>query len=554
MLKQLLIRNFAVIEELELQLHSGMTVFTGETGAGKSILVDALGLVLGDRADSGIIRDGCERTEISALFEVPENSDVHGILEEQDIGVDENGLLVRRAVGRDGRSRAYINGTAVPVNLLRSVGEHLIDIHGQHAHQSLMKKEAQRILLDDYGGYREELAKVNAACREWARLQEAISRLSGDSDDHRARQNLLQYQVEELESLAPEENEFESLSEEYRRLENASQLTETAQKALQVIREDEFSVIHMLSTSLRDLQDAEQYDGRLASAVELLDSASIQLSEAGDELRHYLERMDLDPERLQEVESRLSCFHDIARKHNVPSQGVFELLQDLKSQLCELLGNEDRLAELEEKQALCLEQYREASNILHKRRLKTAEQVSLKVGKSLESLGMPGSRFVVKVEKQESGKPVYHGDDQIEFLVSANPGQAPQALRKVASGGELSRISLAIQVISKNDKPVPTFVFDEVDAGIGGGIAEIVGKLLHSLTDRHQVFCVTHLAQVASLADHHLQVQKSSSRDSTQTAVLALNEEERIEEIARMLGGIQITEQTREHAKEMLLH
>lgn len=554
MLKQLLIRNLAVIEELELLVQPGMTVFTGETGAGKSILIDALGLVLGDRADSGIIRHGAERTEISAAFDITGLATVQEILDEQAISIDENELLLRRVVNSDGRSRAFVNGTPVPAGVLRNIGEHLIDIHGQHAHQSLMKRGAQRLMLDDFGGYADELASVNAACSEWHDLQDQINQLSGNSEDHRARQNLLEYQVEELEILAPEENEYETLNDEFRRLDNAGRVIELARKALQVIRDDEYSAGNLLVSTISDLQEALQFDESLANAVELVDNAIIQLGEAGDEIRQYLDRSDLDPERLQDVEKRLSSFHDIARKHDITSARVYEHLLSLQLQLSELQQSEGLLTELSQRRETCMEEYRAASETLHKYRSKAAKQISKKVSATLETLGMQGSQFIVNVEKQESDKPVYHGDDHIDFLVSANPGQAPQPLRKVASGGELSRISLAIQVISNNSKPIPSLIFDEVDAGIGGATAEIVGKLLQSLAPRHQVFCVTHLAQVASLANHHLQVHKSSSSNETRTEVAELTDEQRIEEIARMLGGIQVTDQSREHAREMLLH
>ncbi len=554
MLKQLMIRNLAVIEELELGFSNGMTVFTGETGAGKSILVDALGLVLGDRADSGIIRDGSERTEISASFDTPDIPELREVLEEQAISLEDNELMLRRVVNSDGRSRAFVNGTPVPASLLRQLGEHLVDIHGQHAHQSLMKRDAQRVLLDDFGGHASELERVNRACREWHELQDSISQLSGNTEDHRARQNLLAYQVEELENLAPEENEYEALNDEFRRLDNASRIIELVQKSLQVIREDEYSAGNMLAATVNDLQEALQFDEGLANAVELVDNAVIQLSEAGDEIRHYLDQVDSDPERLQNVEQRLGSFHDVARKHDIPSSQVYELLQELQQQLSQLNQSEGLLEELLQKRDACMEEYRQASTELHECRLKAAKKISASVTASLADLGMPGSSFVVNVEKLSIEKPLQNGSDDIDFLVSANPGQAPQALRKVASGGELSRISLAIQVISNNSRLIPTLVFDEVDAGIGGATAEIVGKLLQSLAPRHQVFCVTHLAQVASLANNHLQVQKSSSADSTVTEVSELDESERIEEIARMLGGIQITEQSREHAREMLLH
>ena len=552
MLTHLLIKNFAVVEELELDLRAGMTVFTGETGAGKSILIDSSGLVLGDRADSGIIRSGCDRTEICANFSVSEQGEVADILRLQDIELDDNEVLIRRVINADGRSRAFINGVSVPVNLLRRIGEHMIDIHGQHAHQSLTRREAQRTLLDDYGDHEKELKAVAELAQEWQELESQISSLSGSSDDHRAKISLLRYQVQELEELSPAEGEYEELNEEFKRLDNAKRLIELAQNAVDLLAAGEQSADSVAARALRDLQEARQFDERLGSAIELVDGAVIQLSEAADELRLYLGKVDVEPENLGTVEKRLSDFHDIARKHNIPSQQLAAYFSDLQGQLFELENSEHLLDELLLKKESCLTNYQSAALALSTRREKTANRLGKEVSKTLASLGMPGGEFLVSVEGQADTRPNAFGSDAIEFLVSANPGQPPQPLRKVASGGELSRISLAIQVISNNQRVIPTLVFDEVDSGIGGGIAEIVGKLLHQLTDKHQVFCVTHLPQVASLADHHLQVQKHSGKKSTSTAVAELDDEERIEEIARMLGGVKITEQSRKHAREML--
>jgi DNA repair protein RecN (Recombination protein N) len=554
MLKQLLIRNFAIIEELDLHLRPGMTVFTGETGAGKSILVDALGLILGDRADSNIIRTGCERTEISASFQIERNPLIFDLLEEQAITLEDKEILIRRVISTDGRSRAFINSTPVAIHILRSIGEHLIDIHGQHAHQSLMKRDAQRQLLDEYGDYKKELDAVGDACNHWQEVQRQISELSGETEDHRAQLTLMRYQVEELESLAPQENEYEDLSEEFRRLDNANHLIELSQQAMRAVTEDDHSLGNSLSTTIRDLREAQQFDDSLANITELLEGAEIQLSEAGDELRLYLDKLEIDPQRMQTVENRLSDLHNIARKHNIQSQQLAKHLEKMQMQLHKTENSDKLLEELEAKQSGILTDYQQAAKKLHKCRVKTSGIISRRVTATLETLGMSGGQFLIQVEEQDALQPALYGNDHIDFLVSANLGHPPQALRKVASGGELSRISLAIQVISNNDKVIPTLVFDEVDAGIGGGVAEIVGNLLHSLTDKHQVFCVTHLPQVASLGDQHLQVQKTSDMKKTYTEVAELDDGARIEEIARMLGGLKITEQSLKHAKEMLIH
>ncbi len=552
MLKQLSIRNFAVIEELELHLAAGMTVLTGETGAGKSILIDALGLVLGDRADSAVIRSDAKQTEITAIFHIAGNKPVADLLEDQAIDVEEDELIIRRIVSRDGRSRGYVNSAPVAAQLLREIGEHLVDIHGQHAHQSLLKRDVQRGLLDAYGNYAGQLSAVFRPYQDWHSASAELDTLPANEKEHRAQLSLLEYQVQELEQLAPQADEYRALEAEYKRLDNAGRLLGTAQAALNTLSEEEHSLDARLNYVLKDLSALQKIDPELSAAGELLETARIQLSEASEELRHYREKVEPQPERLAEVEKRLHNLHDIARKHHIQPQQLPEQLQELSAQLRDLLNSRRRLAELKDRQANALDDYTRAAEDLHNSRTGAADKMAQAITKQLQTLGMPDGRFEIQVTRQNGHKPQAHGDDQIEFLVSTNAGQAPKPLRKVASGGELSRISLAIQVIASHDKGIPAMVFDEVDAGIGGGVAEIVGRLLHRLAEQRQVLCVTHLAQVASQADQHLQVGKSSDKKTTQTQVLALDESDRIEEIARMLGGINISKQSLEHAKEML--
>ncbi len=551
MLKHLHIRDFAVIEELEIQFDTGMTVFTGETGAGKSIIVDALGLVLGDRADSNIIRSQCDSTEITAIFEVNNNQSFCKILDEQGINQDDE-IMLRRVINKDGRSRAYVNGSSVPIQILRDLGECIVDIHGQHAHQSLLKREVQRQLLDDFGQYQPVLEQVRSFWNDWSAANSELSRISGHDQDRDARLALLQYQVQELEALNPDVTETSELEEEHTRLANASKLLETCQQLLNQLTEDDQSVINQLNHSAHELHSLLRFDQSLTSVFELLGNANIQINEAATELRHYLDNLELDPARLKTVEERITALHDTARKHKVKPEELAAHLETLKSELKNLEDSELHLSNLEKKRGQALQSYHKAALELHAQRKKSAAKLGKGIEAKLKELGMPGGRFEIDVQNVEKDTPQREGMDRIEYLVSINPGQPLQPLNKVASGGELSRISLAIQVIGSKDKGLPTLIFDEVDSGIGGGVAEIVGNLLHSLANNRQIFCVTHLPQVASQGDHHLQVNKSTLAQTTLTQVITLDKDERVEEIARMLGGLKITEQTRAHAREML--
>lgn len=552
MLRQLHIRNFAIIDDLELQFRDGMTVLTGETGAGKSILIDALGIILGDRAEAGTIRAGTDRAEVSAIFDTGGNDAIAALLDEQAVETDGDELLIRRVVNRDGPSRAFINGSPATVQVLKALGELLIDIHGQHAHQSLMKRDVQRALLDAYAGHHELTADVRQAWRDWQKATAALAELGDDSRDHDSRLELLQYQVNELEALAPEDGEFDTLEEEYKRLANGSRLLETGQSVLQLLHEDDQSLHSQLGHALRELRELQRLDPSLARVLDLLDNATIQLEEGANELRDYVERLDLDPERLQRIENRLDGLHEMARKHHIRPQQLPEQFVQLQEQLQRLLHSQDAMQALQQEQDESRKRYGKAAARLHDSRAKAAGGMARAVSKQLQSLGMPDGRIVIEVSGDGADTPQAAGMDQVEFLVTLNPGQPPQPLRKVASGGELSRISLAIQVICRDDARIPTFIFDEVDAGIGGGVAEIVGNLLHGLAGAHQVFCVTHLPQVAAQGDHHMLVAKSSDRKSTRTTVTSLVQRQRVEEIARMLGGVKISEKTRAHAREML--
>ncbi|MCH8261714.1 MAG: DNA repair protein RecN [Proteobacteria bacterium] len=551
MLKHLHIRDFAVIEEVDIAFNDGLTLFTGETGAGKSIMVGALELVLGDRSDSGIVRTGCERTEITAIFDIENEDGIQSVLAEQEISCEDE-LILRRVINKDGRSRAYVNGSSVPAQLLRALGERMVDIHGQHTHQSLLKADVQRNLLDEFGNHQQQLNEVKDAWKLWHATELELQSLSGDNRDHDAQMTLLQYQIQELEALNPGESKFSDVEEEYGRLSNANRILEVCQETLQQLSDDEHSTQSQISHRLNELQDIQKFDQSLSSVIDLLNNATIQVSEASDELRHYLDRLELDPEKLKAVEDKLGALHDMARKHKIQPEELTDHLLTLQEELHKLENSEARYRELLTLQETTIEQYRKAAARLNQCRQQSAHRLSDDITKKLYELGMPGGQFSIEISDIGKNTPLQHGMDKIGYQVSLNPGQPLQPLSKVASGGELSRISLAIQVTGSKDKGIPTLIFDEVDSGIGGGVAEIVGKLLHSLSDKRQIFCVTHLPQIASQGDHHMQVAKATHAGTTLTRVSELNKEERVDEIARMLGGVKITEQTLAHAKEML--
>ena len=552
MLIQLQIRNFVIIDQLDLQFEQGMTVLTGETGAGKSILIDALGLILGDKAEASMIRDNQDKTELVATFSITGIPQIQQILDEQEIAMDDHELSIRRVVSRDGRSRAFVNSSPVPVQLLRTLGEHLIDIHGQHAHQSLMNRNAQRALLDSYAAHAAELAAVNNSWQEWSMATRQLAQISTATGDHEATINLLKYQIQELDDLNLQEDESVHLEEDFKRLSNASRLQQTSQNVLSSLGENDLSADTLLNNALRELKEIVKFDPALNTVIELLDNASIQLNEAVTELKSCAERFESDPEQLHQIEKRLDLLHDMARKHHVPVQQLAEHLRQLQSQLDLLIGNREAVDKLVQQQQQTLAKYQQAAEKLSRSRTKAAKSMAADVTTQLRGLGMPEGQFIITLIRTDSDTPQSGGTDQAEFQVSMNPGQLPQPLRKVASGGELSRISLAIQIISKEEQGIPTLIFDEVDAGIGGGTAEIVGKLLQDLARHTQVFCVTHLAQVASQGHQHLQVSKQIGEGTTHVLVKALRGESRIDEIARMLGGVRISDKSRAHAKEML--
>jgi DNA repair protein RecN (Recombination protein N) len=552
MLTHLQIRDFAIIDAIELELRPGLAVLTGETGAGKSILVDALQLLAGGRAGAEVVRHGAERAEISGTFDLAQAPrELKQWLEEQSLSGGEE-LIIRRVVAADGRSRAYLNGQSVSLQLLREAGNILIDIHGQHEFQSLMRSAAQRELLDGYGKHDSLAAQVGIAHRVWLEILNRTLDLETKARDRDAKLELLRYQAGELNALQLKDGEIASLTEERARLSNRGRLAEGAQAALQQLFESEEGSAHAgVSRALQALRGLASVDPKIASVVPILEEASIQITEAARELEHYRESLDMDSARQDEVERRLSAIEELARKNRVKPDELVERAGQLGTELEGLERAELDLAVLRKDLASALESYRGQAQQLSARRVTAGRALAKDITTRMQTLGMAGGRFQVEVTQDGNSDPAQHGIDQIEFRVTANPGQPLRALSKVASGGELSRLSLAVQV-SCAARETRCMVFDEVDSGIGGAIAEIVGRELRALGSRGQVLCVTHLPQVASQGHHHLRVTKLTDGRTTRTALTELSTGDRVEELARMLGGVEVTGKAREHAKEML--
>ncbi|WP_448131516.1 DNA repair protein RecN [Stutzerimonas chloritidismutans] len=552
MLVHLSVHNYAIVEHLDLELKRGMSVISGETGAGKSIMLDALGLTLGDRADSSVVRIGADKADILASFDLDDIPDARAWLAERDMDHD-GPCILRRVITAEGRSRGYINGTPCPQGDLKSLGELLIDIHSQHEHQSLLKTDTHRRLLDEYSGNQELARQVQLAAQRWRQTRQTLERLSNSGDEQRARHQLLSYQLEELENLALGENELEQLEREHKNLANAGQLLGACRQVMELCSEsDAGNVLSALTSSLQRLSAFQNQPQALSEAVNLLASAQIQVEEAIGELNRFVDHFDADPERQQMLEERLDTIYTLARKHRVQPTELPNLHQQLLEELEGLNADDEAVERLGEELAAYARHYEEKAGELSRMRQAAAEQLASAVEVEIQRLGMPGGRFSVQLKPAAEGELMPYGLEQVEFLVSANPGQPLRALTKVASGGELSRISLAIQVITAQTSRVPTLVFDEVDVGIGGPTAEIVGQLLRRLGERGQVLTVTHLPQVAAQGHHHLFVHKARGADETRTAVAELDQNGRVEEIARMLGGVDLTEQSLAHARQMV--
>ncbi len=550
MLRTLVIRDFVIVDAIELDLAAGFTVFTGETGAGKSILIDALTLALGGRGDASVVREGAARADIAAEFAGQFSSALLQWLDTHEFPSENGQLLLRRVIDNSGRSKAFINGVTATVTQLRDVGEMLVDIHGQHAHQSLMKADAQRMLLDAHAGLQEDAKAVASAYKSWralARQREAFER---DARNVLLERERLEWQVGELEKLAVRAGEWAEISNEHSRLSHAASLIEGARQAIEVLSESESSpILSQLTSLVLKLNKLIDIDDKLRPVLEALEPARIQLQEAVYALNDYLGRIELDPERLRTVEARLEAIHSASRRFHVAPDDLpseFESLSERLAQLADA-SDLDALRAQEEKRA---QAYQSLAQALSKARAKAAKSLSSAVTAAMQDLSMSGGRFDIALHPAD---PAAHGLEQVEFLVAGHAGTTPRPLAKVASGGELARIALAISVIASSATSTPTLIFDEVDSGIGGGVAEVVGRLLRRLGQDRQVLCVTHLPQVASQAAQHFQVSKGTMANGrTVSHILALPLAERVEEIARMLGGLEITATTRKHARELL--
>lgn len=551
MLAQLTISNFAIVRELEIDFHSGMTAITGETGAGKSIAIDALGLCLGGRAEADMVRRGANRADLCARFSLKDTPAAQRWLEQNQL---ENGreCLLRRVISADGRSRGFINGTAVPLSQLRDLGQLLIQIHGQHAHQLLTKPEHQKTLLDGYTGEYALTQLMAERYRQWHKSCRDLAQHQQQSQERAARADLLQYQLKELNEFNPQSGEFEQIDEEYKRLANSGQLLTTCQHALTVLADGEESNLQSQLYAAKQLvSELAGMDSNLSGVLDMLEEASIQLSEATDELRHYHDRLDLDPNRLFELEQRISRQIALARKHQITPEELPDLYQSLLEEQRML---DDSAGSLESLSQLVVEHHQlalDTAKQLHTLRQNSADELTRLITESMHSLSMPHGVFAIDVAFDERHLTA-EGADHIEFRVTTNPGQPLQPIAKVASGGELSRIALAIQVITARKMETPALIFDEVDVGISGPTAAVVGKLLRLLGESTQVMCVTHLPQVAGCGHHHFIVSKETDGEMTETHMKPLDKRARLQELARLLGGSEVTRNTLANAKELL--
>jgi len=553
MLLNLTILDLAVVKSLNLDLAQGMSVLTGETGAGKSILLTALGLALGDRADSGYIRPDCSRAEVNLEFDLCDAPQASQWLKDHDLD-DEQQCLIRRIVSSDGRSKAYINSRPVTLQTLQALSEQLVEIHGQHAHLTLLHSDEQRRLLDVFAKTQPLLDKVNQCHKHWQHAHKELNALIKVNSEKHQREELLRYQLEELQQLDFSRYDYAGLSEEHTKLANLEHILSTGAVQLDVLYESDSSLHSSFNQSIKDLSHLARFAPELSDIVTLLSEAQIQTEEAALQLRHFLKAQDADPQRIADLENQIAIIQNLSRKHHVSPEQLPELVHQLDSELDSLTHSSERIEALTQETAQLLTQYNELAKQLSGKRSQQAKKLQKHISAMIKELGMPHGEFIVEVTQSITETPKLNGNDTVNFLVSANVGLPPKPLTKVASGGELSRISLAIQVTTASDKSTPTMIFDEVDSGIGGGIAEIVGQKLRSLSHNRQVLCVTHLPQVAAQAHHHLYVEKNNQTDITASTVRLLTDAERIPEVARMLGGVTITANTLAHAQEMLTH
>lgn len=554
MLCHLTISQFAIVTELELDIDTGLTVITGETGAGKSIMLDALGLALGNRADASMVRhkDGGNKAEINASFDISANASATQWLAERDLDTSESDCILRRVVGSDGRSKGYINGTPQPLSALRELGALLVHIHGQHEHQALMKRDAHRDLLDQFGQLEPLLSTVKTAYTEWQAKQKAFVQHRDNAQELADRADLLAFQLREFDALNLQADEYQTLEASHKKMANADALLSTGQQALTFLSDIETSAQSQTERALSLIQTMAQQDTTLTELSELLESAHIQLQESADSLNRYIEGLSIDPETYQHLDQRLSTAYQLARKHRIDPYTLHEHHQQLAAELESLSGGNEKLEQLEAESQAAWEQYIACAKKLSTQRKKHAKKLNTALTAHINELGMPDAvislEFHPVSEQQGSAK----GLEQVEFIIQTNAGQPAKPLNKIASGGELSRVSLAIQVACAANSNVATLMFDEVDVGIGGSTAHRVGQLLRELGKDNQVICVTHQPQVAAQGHQHLFVSKSSKKNSTQTQIKALSTQDKTAEIARMLGGKEISGETMAHAEAMI--
>ena len=552
MLLSININNYTLVESLEIEFSKGTTAITGETGAGKSLVLDALGMALGDRADSDTIRHGKQRAEITATFDIRSTPEAKNWLHSNDLDADDQCIL-RRLYTTEGRSRGYINGQSCTMQQLQTLGDMLTDIHSQHEHQSLLRRETHRRLLDEYANTTELATEVAASYQQWNSANKQLNNLLEHADELTARKDLLTFQVQELQQLGLDNNELGNLEKEQQTLANADQILQDSHSLLAVCDQDEsFNIREGLNRALTILSGLKHRPEALGNAEELLQSSMIQVEEAIHEISNHIDRFEADPQRLQQVEERLSAIFQLSRKHRVNGDQLAETLESLEAELQELKGGGESIETLQEELSKLADNYSAKSAKLSKQRTKAAAVMANEINQQLQLLSMEGAELVVSISPLSEGEFRATGNEDIEFLIATNPGQPHKPLQKIASGGELSRVSLAIQVVAAAHSNIPTLVFDEVDVGIGGSTADIVGQLLKQLGDRGQVISVTHQPQVAAHAHHHYRASKVVETNSAESLMTPLDDQQRVEELARMLGGAKVTDQTLSHASELL--
>lgn len=551
MLTHIQIKQFAIVEQLELDIPTQFCVITGETGAGKSILLDALGLALGDRADSSMVRHGADTADIHCCFDIANHDTAKAWLAERDLSADDECIL-RRVIQRDGRSKSYINGTPSTLSATRELGELLVSIHGQHEHQALLKRDAHRTLLDEYGHLQGLATEVARHFQTWQQRQKLFENRRDNARELQDRADLIRFQLQEFDLLDLQEGEYPQLEQEHKRLANVDSLLSEGHKALDWLTEQDNSLNEQLQGAQHCLEGLCRQDSALQETLDLIDTARIQVEEAGANLQHYLDNLETDPDRFQWVDQRLSSAFQLARKHRIDPYELYAHHQQLRAELDSLASDDDALDRLAQDAESAKQAYLSSAEALSVSRRQQAEKLSKVVTRELKTLGMPAAQFAVSLQELDTGQYGAHGLEQVEFQVTANAGQPLKPLSKVASGGELSRISLCIQVACAHRSQVATLVFDEVDVGIGGGTAQVVGRLLRTLGENNQILCVTHQPQVAAQGHHHLHVNKSTRANQTHTRIQALSTDEKVLEVARMLGGVKITEQSVAHARELM--